>query len=104
MGEMTIRDPQPVEAVLIACLGLALAGCAPKPPVAPGVQDTFINRLLGPPIPVQTELARQAGVGAANAEDDAKCRELGFTPQTEAYGNCRLQLEQIRATNASPSQ
>ena len=35
------------------------------------------------------------------AEDDAKCRELGFKPGTEAYGNCRLQAEQIRATNAA---
>lgn len=35
------------------------------------------------------------------AEDDAKCRGLGFTLDTEAYGHCRLQLEQIRATQAS---
>jgi hypothetical protein len=33
------------------------------------------------------------------AADDAKCKDLGFTPGTEARGNCRLQLEQIRATN-----
>lgn len=31
------------------------------------------------------------------ATDDAKCRQLGFKPGTEAYGNCRLQREQIRA-------
>lgn len=30
------------------------------------------------------------------ATDDAKCREFGFKPETEAYGNCRLKLEQIR--------
>lgn len=34
-------------------------------------------------------------------EDDAKCKSLGFKPGTEPYGNCRLQLEQIRATKAA---
>lgn len=29
--------------------------------------------------------------------DDEKCQELGFKPGTEAYGNCRLKLEEIRA-------
>jgi hypothetical protein len=33
--------------------------------------------------------------------DDKKCRQLGFKPGTESYGNCRLQLEQIRATRAA---
>jgi hypothetical protein len=28
-------------------------------------------------------------------------RELGFKTGTEAYGSCRLQLEQIRATKAA---
>lgn len=32
------------------------------------------------------------------AADSAKCVELGFKPGTEGHGNCRLQLEQIRAT------
>jgi hypothetical protein len=35
------------------------------------------------------------------AADDAKCRDYGFTPGTEGYGNCRLQLDQIRATKAA---
>lgn len=35
---------------------------------------------------------------ARMAADTAKCVELGFKPGTEAYGNCRLQLEQIRAS------
>lgn len=37
--------------------------------------------------------------GAADAKADVKCRELGFKPGTDGYGNCRLQLAQIRATN-----
>jgi hypothetical protein len=37
------------------------------------------------------------------AVDDAKCRELGFSRGTDAYGNCRLQLEQIRAANRAAS-
>jgi hypothetical protein len=32
------------------------------------------------------------------AEDDARCRQFGFKPGTEAYGNCRIQRDQIRAT------
>jgi hypothetical protein len=38
---------------------------------------------------------------ALQQADDAKCRSLGFTPGTEVYGNCRLQIEQIRATHAA---
>lgn len=34
---------------------------------------------------------------SVKAVDDEKCRELGFESGTEAYGNCRLQIEQIRA-------
>ena len=33
--------------------------------------------------------------------DDEKCRKFGFEPKSEAYGNCRLQLEQIRAIERS---
>lgn len=29
--------------------------------------------------------------------DDRECRELGFEPGTEGYGNCRLKLREIRA-------
>ena len=35
------------------------------------------------------------------ATDDAKCRELHFKPGTEAYGNCRLQLEHMRTIRAA---
>jgi hypothetical protein len=48
---------------------------------------------------------RRKQQAATHSQDDAKCRELGFQPKTEAYGNCRLQLEQIRATqNAADAQ
>jgi len=36
--------------------------------------------------------------------DNEKCRELGFRSGTEAYGNCRLQLEQIRTTERAATQ
>ena len=32
-----------------------------------------------------------------DAKDIAQCVSLGFTPRTEAFGNCRLQLMSIRA-------
>ena len=39
------------------------------------------------------------------AEDSAKCVSLGFSPGTEAFGNCRLQLmaidQQTRMGNAA---
>jgi hypothetical protein len=31
------------------------------------------------------------------AADNQECIELGFEPGTEAYGNCRLKLREIRA-------
>jgi len=34
---------------------------------------------------------------ARKAADDARCREFGFKLGTVGYGDCRLQLEQIRA-------
>lgn len=34
---------------------------------------------------------------ARAAADDQECRELGFRPGTEAYGDCRLRLREIRA-------
>lgn len=41
---------------------------------------------------------------ARTAADDRKCREFGFNPGTEAYGACRLKLEQIRATERANNQ
>jgi len=42
--------------------------------------------------------ASSAAIEAAReAEDDRQCVELGFEPGTDAYGNCRLQLLEIRA-------
>lgn len=38
---------------------------------------------------------------SAKVIDDEKCREYGFEPGTEAYGNCRLKLEEIRAIRTS---
>jgi len=43
------------------------------------------------------DASRQAEAAKIDAQDDANCRELGFEPGTEAYGNCRLKLKEIRA-------
>ncbi|MBX3447735.1 MAG: hypothetical protein KF765_13355 [Parvibaculaceae bacterium] len=32
-----------------------------------------------------------------DAIDHQNCTELGFQPNTEAYGNCRLKMKEIRA-------
>jgi hypothetical protein len=78
------------------CLGLALAGCtATTKDGTPIVLDgSLVGLIKETASPGSTYKARQAAA-------DAKCRELGFKPGTEAYGNCRLQLEQIRATRQS---
>ncbi len=36
-----------------------------------------------------------------DAVDNQNCIDLGFKPGTEAYGNCRLKLKEIRAKNES---
>ncbi|AWZ01185.1 MAG: hypothetical protein NXH87_07675 [Rhodobiaceae bacterium] len=35
--------------------------------------------------------------------DDRHCRELGFEPETEPYGNCRLKLKEVRASQQAPN-
>ncbi|MEQ9518295.1 MAG: hypothetical protein RLN89_02520 [Parvibaculum sp.] len=34
--------------------------------------------------------------------DHQHCLDLGFEPNTEAYGNCRLKLKEIRASEKQP--
>lgn len=41
--------------------------------------------------------AEQARIDAA---DHQNCLDLGFKPGTEAYGNCRLKMREIRAKEA----
>ncbi len=78
-----------MRAIVTVCLGLALAGCAADDGACVTAPDGTVRAFMCDPG------ARQAYRERA---DDAKCREFGFEPGTEAYGNCRLQLEQIRAT------
>lgn len=40
---------------------------------------------------------REAEIAAQNAADHQSCLDLGFEEGTEAYGNCRLKLREIRA-------
>lgn len=55
-----------------------------------------------PPIPLVSSVSSRVGL----SEPAPQRQKLGFKSKTEAYGNCRLQLEQIQATNwaASASQ
>lgn len=76
------------------CLALlALCGCSSTAqdgtPIA--TDGTLTGHLRELSAPGSTYKLRQR-------VDDEKCREFGFKPGTEGYGNCRLQIEQIRAT------
>lgn len=39
-----------------------------------------------------------------NAIDNQNCIDMGFKPDTEAYGNCRLKLKEIRAQQAAEAE
>lgn len=39
-----------------------------------------------------------------DAIDNQNCTDLGFKPGTEPYGNCRLKLKEIRATQAAENE
>lgn len=75
----------------VLALILALSACGVASTVSDGTQST-LNSIF------ESGNARRARHAA---EDDAKCQRYGFKPGTEAYGNCRLQAEQIRATKAA---
>jgi len=75
--------------IVTVFLGLALSGCGTiADKTVQGIDYLFF------PDAEERRKARQAA-------DDAKCQGYGFQPGTEAYGNCRLQLEQIRAIERS---
>jgi hypothetical protein len=76
----------------VICAGLALAGCnvTEGRPVGDGTITGFVSEITKPGS-IQE---------ARNRADDNKCREYGFKPGTDPYGNCRVQMEQIRATRA----
>lgn len=78
---------------LVLSVGLALAGCNStegRPPIGDGTIRGFVS-----------EVTRPGSLQEArNNADDTKCRDYGFKPGTDAYGNCRVQMEQIRATRA----
>jgi hypothetical protein len=77
-------------------VGAALAACSATtrdgtPIVRDGTLTGFIRETADP----------GATYRARRAADEARCVEFGFKPGTEAFGNCRLQLEQVRATRES---
>lgn len=65
--------------------------------------------LLGLTLALPLGLAACAGDPAAeqarlDATDHQNCLDLGFKPDTEAYGNCRLKLKEIRAKQEADNQ
>ena len=44
-----------------------------------------------------TDAEREAELARQEAEDHQRCVDLGFEAGTEAYGNCRLEIREIRA-------
>lgn len=61
----------------LAALGLSLAACA------------------------SDRAAEQARIDSI---DNQNCIDLGFKPNTEAYGNCRLKLKEIRAQQSADNE
>jgi hypothetical protein len=51
--------------------------------------------------PEAKQASRKAAQAAANAKEDAACREKGLTPGTEAYDACRNTLAQAAAEEAA---
>jgi hypothetical protein len=82
-----------LKTIYVIFLGLFLAGCAASEPFIAN-EDSAAGHIEDLLRPGQRKLARQAAY-------DTRCREYGFKPGTEGYGNCRLKLEQIRATERS---
>lgn len=75
---------------LLLPLPFILTGC-----VSTGSEPPRRGTLTG----FLAEVAQPGAIQQAeNTMDDKKCREFGFQPSTDVYGQCRLQLEQIRAT------
>ena len=75
------------------CVCIALAACSDEREWFPGPGGS--GGLYGKS--AETLLVENRAV------DDAKCHEYGFEQGTEAYGNCRLKLEEIRALRQSRS-
>jgi len=74
------------------CVVLLLIGCAPTGETNGSAFEWFRDTIF--PTSAGATLARHKREAA---NDDAKCREFGLKPQTEAYANCRLQFEEMRA-------
>jgi hypothetical protein len=76
--------------LLIVCA--ALAGCQ---------SDSRLSQDYAKGCGVVTSLAGQCAGRLAQREaaDDAKCQGYGAKPGTDAYVQCRIGLDQIRATN-----
>jgi hypothetical protein len=51
--------------------------------------------------PESVQATRQAAQAAADAKDEAKCREKGLAPGTTAFDECRARLAQAAAEQAA---
>jgi hypothetical protein len=71
-------------ALTYLCMGLLLTGCASAS--RQSLRGAFTSE------------------GARSSLDDQKCREYGYQRGTDAYANCRLKLEDIRASDGATSE
>jgi hypothetical protein len=75
--------------IAMLAMGLVLSGCA-------SVADN------GSPASNMVGMATDAISPGAREEyrakqDDAKCRDFGYQPQTKPYADCRMELERLHA-------
>jgi hypothetical protein len=72
----------------VVALGAALGGCAAA---GPGTVSGMVTEAVSP----------GAHDAYEAAQDDKKCRSFGYSPEvSNFYGQCRMQLQQLRANSA----
>ena len=80
-------------AAALLALALLLGGCASMPDN--GSPAANFSNMVTDAIAPGARDAYQA------AEDDKKCRSFGYSPEvSNFYGQCRMQLQQLRANSA----
>lgn len=64
---------------------------------SPMTKHPFLILALAIPLALAACADPQAEQARLDALDHKNCTDLGFEPGTEAYGNCRLKMREIRA-------
>ena len=86
-----------MKSIAAACLGLVLAACSMTAKDGTPIVREGLFPGDGSLVGTITELADPGSTyKQRTAAADAKCRELGFKAGSDAFANCRLQLETAR--------